>query len=194
MPSIKNFEKKKQGLKKASKVKISAQELRLKMKRKHTVKTSSPRQRPWEKSDSVDTVLAQEITDESVKLNPLDSEKVVGATEFVDTKASAEETIPKEESIEPEEIKIWSFYGDQWLKENNPTAYDLTQKFLQDWTAEVPTFTAIQTPYPIMTWALSKGLQRAKKIESKLEEKGVLSLVKMGAYVVKSEIEKRKAK
>jgi hypothetical protein len=48
----------------------------------------------------------------------------------------------------------------------------------------------IENPYANM--AVSFSLQNAKKIEKKLEEKGVLPVVRMGFEVLKNKVSKQK--
>ncbi|MFN9067348.1 MAG: hypothetical protein ACK5V3_08980, partial [Bdellovibrionales bacterium] len=60
---------------------------------------------------------------------------------------------------------------------------------LADWKHEGSFMNlGIQNPYANM--AVSIGLQNAKKVEKKLEEKGVLPVVRMGFEVLKNKLKR----
>ncbi len=72
-----------------------------------------------------------------------------------------------------------------------PDAMAIADKALGDWKTEGSFMNlGIENPYANM--AVSLGLQNAKKIEKKLEEKGVLPVVRMGFEVLKSKVTKHK--
>ncbi len=55
-------------------------------------------------------------------------------------------------------------------------------------------FTNLGLPHPLAVFVASQALQQAKKLEKKLEEKGVLSLAKLGFEAAKSQLETLKKK
>lgn len=72
-----------------------------------------------------------------------------------------------------------------------PEAMAIADKALGDWKTEGSFMNlGIENPYANM--AVSLSLQNAKKIEKKLEEKGVLPVVRMGFEVLKSKVQKQK--
>lgn len=72
-----------------------------------------------------------------------------------------------------------------------PDAMAVADKVVMDWKSEGSFMNlGIENQYANMAVAL--GLQNAKKIEKKLEEKGVLPLVRMGFEVIKNKVNKQK--
>jgi len=72
-----------------------------------------------------------------------------------------------------------------------PDAMAIADKALGDWKSEGSFMNlGIENPYANM--AVSFSLQNAKKIEKKLEEKGVLPVVRMGFEVLKNKVSKQK--
>lgn len=72
-----------------------------------------------------------------------------------------------------------------------PDAMAVADKVVMDWKNEGSFMNlGIENQYANMAVAL--GLQNAKKIEKKLEEKGVLPLVRMGLEVIKTKVNKQK--
>jgi hypothetical protein len=72
-----------------------------------------------------------------------------------------------------------------------PDAMAVADKVVMDWKSEGSFMNlGIENQYANMAVAL--GLQNAKKIEKKLEEKGVLPLVRMGFEVIKTKVNKQK--
>lgn len=70
-----------------------------------------------------------------------------------------------------------------------PDAMAVADRALADWKQEGSFMNlGIENPYANM--AVSLGLQNAKKIEKKLEEKGVLPVVRMGIEVLKNKVKK----
>lgn len=204
MPSIKKYERKstasesKIPLKKTMGSRPVTSKTRVQLKTKKKSTSTMTRKRPWESSEisheqeSSEQIMSGE--NKGVKTEtPLET-----LNQAQDPKENTEtQTQTQSDSAETKQSdsnKTWTFYGDEWLKEKTPKVYDLTQKFIEDWTSENPTFSTLETPVPLMNWALKQSLQRAKKIESQLEKKGVLALLKMGAFVLKTEVEKRTSK
>jgi hypothetical protein len=70
-----------------------------------------------------------------------------------------------------------------------PDAMAVADRALADWKHEGSFMNlGIENPYANM--AVSIGLQNAKKVEKKLEEKGVLPVVRMGFEVLKTKLKK----
>ncbi len=72
-----------------------------------------------------------------------------------------------------------------------PKAMDVAEKAATDWKKD-GSFMNLGIDNPYANMALSLGLKKAKEIEKKLDEKGVLSAVRMGVEVLKQQVNKKK--
>lgn len=91
---------------------------------------------------------------------------------------------------EPQESRLEFPYSDI-LRAYVPEAMKVADKAATDWKQDGSFMNlGIENPYANMV--ISAGLQKAKEVEKKLEEKGVLSTVRMGIEVLKQQVNKRK--
>lgn len=94
------------------------------------------------------------------------------------------------DSREEESVRLDFPYSDM-LRAYAPEAMKVADKVATDWQKEGNFMNlGIENPYANM--AVSMGLQKAKEVEKKLEEKGVLSAVRMGFEVLKHQVNKRR--
>jgi len=105
----------------------------------------------------------------------------------------------EETKVTPEEkhqVKIEFPYSDL-VRAQMPKVFETTEKVATEvahqWTHEGD-FTNLGLPNPIAEMVASQALQKAKKIEKKLEEKGVINMAKMGIAIAKSQLENLKKK
>lgn len=89
---------------------------------------------------------------------------------------------------EPQKIKL-EFPGAEIIKEKAPRAFEIAESVAQEW-AEDGRFENIPIPHPLAKAAAAYGLRQAKKVEKKLEEKGVFMLAKIGIDYLQSKIKK----
>lgn len=79
------------------------------------------------------------------------------------------------------------FYGSEILREKAPKAFALAEAIAEEWVNDGK-FHALPVGHPLAQLAASVGLQTAKKVEKKLEEKGVFSLAKMSFEMAKAKL------
>lgn len=106
------------------------------------------------------------------------------------TDASTETNASADHATDEAPIRVEFPYSDV-VRSYVPDAMAIADKALGDWKTEGSFMNlGIENPYANM--AVSLSLQNAKKIEKKLEEKGVLPVVRMGFEVLKSKVSKQK--
>ncbi len=88
-----------------------------------------------------------------------------------------------------EKVRI-EFYGSELLRMKAPKAFDVLDTVATDWKNDGD-FKALPVGHPLLQVVASEGLTRAKKIEKKLEEKGVLPMLRIGLDYAKSKILKK---
>jgi hypothetical protein len=109
--------------------------------------------------------------------------------------SSAQEVHEQAEHVEThtqaeEEVKV-EFPYSELVRAYVPKAMDVADKVATDWKKDGSFMNlGIENPYANM--AMSLGLKKAKEIEKKLDEKGVLSAVRMGVEVIKQQVNKKK--
>jgi len=97
---------------------------------------------------------------------------------------------PEYSTEEPQDSRLEFPYSDL-LRAYVPEAMKVADKAVTDWKHDGSFMNlGIENPYANMV--ISTGLQKAKEVEKKLEEKGVLSTVRMGIEVLKQQVNKRK--
>lgn len=74
------------------------------------------------------------------------------------------------------------------IKEKVPKAFDVAERVATDWKHEGD-FTDLGLSHPVAGIVASQALQKAKNIEKKLEEKGVISMAKLGIAIAKAQVE-----
>lgn len=77
------------------------------------------------------------------------------------------------------------FVGSDVLKEKAPKVFDLAQTVADEWVND-GSFDNLKLGHPVAEMVASMGLREAKKIEKKLEEKGVFAMAKMGLEYAKN--------
>ena len=100
----------------------------------------------------------------------------------IETKAAAET-----ESIKAEDSKKvhLEFYGSDALREKAPQAFELAEAVAAEWVKD-GNFQKLPLLSPLAQLVATIGLQSAKRVEKKLEEKGVISMAKMGFEFAKT--------
>ena len=77
------------------------------------------------------------------------------------------------------------FYGSEVLRQKAPQAFDLAEAVAEEWI-KGGNFQKLPLTSPLAQLVAAVGLQSAKRVEKKLEEKGVISIAKMGLEFAKT--------
>lgn len=98
------------------------------------------------------------------------------------------DTYPEDEKREETRLE---FYGSELIREKAPEVMEFADKVADNWLHDgnfenVP----LPIPNPLAQVLVVKGLQKAKEVEKKLEEKGVFMMARIGADYLKSKIKK----
>lgn len=169
MPSIHNYEKKT-----AKKAKHEA----VAPVKKHT--THKPRRRPGReqevKADMGNSENAQGKKHENVQAESILSEE------------HKEQEQQSQTGPERKKVQI-EFYGSEIIKAKAPKAFELAENVAEEWINDGD-FKSIPIEHPLAQQVASLGLQKAKTLEKKLEEKGVFMIAKMGIELAKSKLKK----
>ena len=92
---------------------------------------------------------------------------------------------------DPSQAKVHlEFYGSEVLRQKAPDAFELAQAVAQEWVSD-GNFQKLPISSPLAQLVASIGLQSAKRVEKKLEEKGVISMAKMGFELAKAKWNKK---
>ena len=91
-----------------------------------------------------------------------------------------------DEHEDRKKVKI-EFYGSEILKQKVPGAFGLAESVAEEWVND-GRFEDLPVESPLAKAFAMYGLRKAKKIEKKLEEKGVFALVKSGIDYAQSKI------
>lgn len=95
----------------------------------------------------------------------------------VEQEAAAEETeAPKEK------VKI-EFPFSEKVREKAPKAFEVAENVATQWKNDEKF--EVGLPHPLAEVAAVKALEKAKEVEKKLEEKGVITAAKMGVEIAK---------
>ena len=109
-------------------------------------------------------------------------------------KSSNEESMHAKHDDDGEEnkddVKI-EFPYSELVRAYAPKAMDVAEKVATDWKKD-GSFMNLGIDNPYANMAVSMGLKKAKELEKKLDEKGVLSVVRMGVEVIKQQVNKKK--
>lgn len=138
-------------------------------------------------------VLKQVDGDEEAEIIEVKAEPVEVPQKFEESfdSETAQDAHADSGAQEEESIEHVQFPYSDMVRVYAPKAMDVVDKVATDWKKEGNFMNlGIENPYANM--AVSLGLQQAKQIEKKLEEKGVMSAVRMGIEVVKQQVNKRK--
>lgn len=103
-------------------------------------------------------------------------------------KSSQESSQQNDEASD--EVKI-EFPYSELVRAYVPKAMDVAEKVATDWKKD-GSFMNLGIDNPYANMAVSMGLKKAKELEKKLDEKGVLSVVRMGVEVLKQQVNKKK--
>ena len=95
-------------------------------------------------------------------------------------------------SEEPEKVRI-EFPYSELIRERVPKAFEVAEKVATDWKNE-GNFADLGITHPVAGIVAAQALTKAKEVEKKLEEKGVISMAKMGLAIAQSQIENLKSK
>lgn len=86
-----------------------------------------------------------------------------------------------------------NFKGSEFLREKMPKAFEVAETIADDW--KTGDFSNVPVDHPLAKKALTASLEKAKVLEKKLEEKGVISGVTLAALsgieFVKSKLSRR---
>lgn len=86
------------------------------------------------------------------------------------------------------------FTGSDYLRAKMPKAFEIAERVADEWKAD-GNFEDVPVPNAYAKKAVTLGLQKAKELEKKLEEKGVISganmLARTGLEFVKSKLNKK---
>ncbi len=101
--------------------------------------------------------------------------------------AEIETEVVESETTETEESKKihLEFYGSEALREKAPQAFELAEAVADEWVKD-GNFQKLPSLSPFAQLVATIGLQSAKRVEKKLEEKGVISMAKMGLEFAKT--------
>ena len=99
---------------------------------------------------------------------------------------------PDEAAPEKEQVTIeFPFSG--LIRERVPKAFEVAEKVATDWKNEGD-FADLGITHPVAGIVAAQALMKAKEVEKKLEEKGVISMAKMGFAIAKSQVDQLKNK
>lgn len=82
------------------------------------------------------------------------------------------------------------FYGSEVLRQKAPQAFELAEAVADQWKKD-GNFQKLPISSPLAQLVAAVGLQSAKRVEKKLEEKGVISLAKMGFEMAKKQLNEK---
>ncbi len=108
------------------------------------------------------------------------------------TSREADTNEPDEAAPEKEQVKI-EFPFSELIRERVPKAFEVAEKVATDWKNE-GNFADLGITHPVAGIVAAQALTKAKEVEKKLEEKGVISMAKMGFAIAKSQVEHLKNK
>ncbi len=81
------------------------------------------------------------------------------------------------------------FTGSEILRAKAPRVFEFAETVAEEWVNDGD-FHALPVGHPLAQYALSEGLKRAKKVEKKLEEKGVFIVAKIGVDYLKTKMKR----
>lgn len=124
----------------------------------------------------------------------MEQETPVSAAAPESTEKPQLENEPAGFSSEPEtqaEEKVrLEFTGSEYLREKAPKVFDFAETVADEWVKD-GRFEGLPVGHPVAQMAAQATLLQAKKIEKKLEEKGVFAIAKMGVAYAKSKLGRR---
>lgn len=93
-----------------------------------------------------------------------------------------EDTSAENTETPKEKVKI-EFPYSEVVREKAPKVFDLAENVATQWKNDEKFEVGLSNPYAEV--AAVKALEKAKEVEKKLEEKGVISMAKMGVQIAK---------
>lgn len=94
-----------------------------------------------------------------------------------------ENTTSVENEAPKEKVKI-EFPYSEVVRDKAPKVFEVAETVATQWKNDEK-FENIGMPHPVAEVAAVKALEKAKQVEKKLEEKGVISAAKMGVEIAK---------
>ena len=95
------------------------------------------------------------------------------------------EEIHQQEAVEASQKVHLEFYGSQALRQKAPQAFELAEAVAEEWVKD-GNFQKLPLTSPLAQLVAAVSLQSAKRLEKKLEEKGVISMAKIGFEFAKT--------
>ena len=111
-------------------------------------------------------------------------------------KETGPDQVDTEKTDEKKKVTIEFPYSDV-VRSQIPKAFETAETVATEVSHQWKTdgdFTNLGLPHPLADFVASQALTNAKKLEKKLEEKGVMNLAKMGFAAAKSQFENLKKK
>lgn len=120
-------------------------------------------------------------------LKDVDQNSAQDISQNIDLENTSEDSsdIKTDESLSSVKIE---FPYSEVVRAQIPKTFDVVEKAATDWKNEGD-FSDIGIQHPVAGVLAAQVLQQAKKVEKKLEEKGVISIAKMGFQIAKSQLE-----
>lgn len=106
---------------------------------------------------------------------------------------TSESSETHQEQQTPATDEALHFFGSDALKEHAPALHRSLEIIVDDWKKD-GRFEGLPLGHPLFQALASVGLQKAKKIEKKLDERGVFMMAKMGSDIVKMKLEELRGK
>lgn len=140
-----------------------------------------------ENESADDTQVTDQTAQETTSAQD-DADAIEAEAQVSDTDANE----PDETAPEKEQVRIeFPFSG--LIRERVPKAFEVAEKVATDWKNEGD-FADLGITHPVAGIVAAQALIKAKEVEKKLEEKGVISMAKMGFAIAKSQVDQIKNK
>lgn len=126
---------------------------------------------------------------EYVKTEPIQPNEIGLNSESQNESASAQSNSGAEKikiNIEPDIEKV-QFLGREMIEAKAPKTIKALDQIVNDWKHEGD-FSKVDLGLPLAESVLGVGLRKAKKVEKKLEEKGVFMMAQIGIEYAKSKL------
>lgn len=157
-------------------------------------KSSSAKLQADKVTEPVEETKQHEAIAKTVKVEALNEEFTTEYnTSFVADSTSDENEPDEGAPVEEKEPVTIEFPFSEVIRSRVPKAFEVAEKVATDWKHEGD-FTDLGIPHPVAGIVASQALQKAKQVEKKLEEKGVISIAKVGIEIAKSQVENLKNK
>ncbi|AZZ36457.1 hypothetical protein CIK05_06530 [Bdellovibrio sp. qaytius] len=104
-----------------------------------------------------------------------------------DEEIKNEETTTQESTETPKEKVKIEFPYSEVVREKAPKVFDVAENVATQWKNDEKFEVGLSNPYAEV--AAVKALEKAKEVEKKLEEKGVISMAKMGVQIAQLQVQ-----